>query len=227
MKDYTKIKLLNINNEKFIVDSDLAKICSTSTKRINFTRKRNPRNSTAFQVSFEEMKILSEDKVITNKRNKTALPWVYSLEEALSIARIVTKPREIKYKEKGFEEEVIKQLNLESWNLEKRQLILNGLAVDLLFSNKQNEILIVEVQVGQLDRYHLYKTLEYRDLYFLKYGVKPKVFVVAESIPKFYFKIAKIHNISLRCINCSYLYDTKIINDNQKEILRQIEDMFS
>lgn len=51
-----------------------------------------------------------------------------------------------------------------------QQLPLFNLRPDLVFKDKDGQIVIVEIQMGSLDFNHIYKVLGYKDLYELKYS---------------------------------------------------------
>jgi len=82
-------------------------------------------------------------------------------------------------------------------NLLYQQPILNGFIPDLIFEDANGIIHIVEVQIGKLDRRHLYKNLEYRDLYLAEINPSAsiKMIVFCNSIPERYNQILKTHQI--------------------------------
>ena len=72
------------------------------------------------------------------------------------------------YNEKLVEEivkEFPKEFLGEELELIAQQPTLGGFRPDLIFCNKEGRAVIVEIQLNALDRVHLYKSLEYRDLY--------------------------------------------------------------
>lgn len=73
---------------------------------------------------------------------------------------------------------------------------ISGFRIDLIFETLMKEILIVEVQQNALDRSHLYRALEYRDLFLLENpDVKVRVLVVANSIRENHKRLLKVHNV--------------------------------
>jgi hypothetical protein len=83
----------------------------------------------------------------------------------------------------------------------ERQLILGGFRPDLI-CKFNNELWIVEIQQRALDRAHLYKCLEYRDL--LKGDKKAdvvRVLVVCNSIDERYLPLAKAHEVEIIAID--------------------------
>lgn len=109
-----------------------------------------------------------------------------------------------KYNEK-FVEEFIKEYPLEfigeSLSLYKQQPIIEGLRPDLIFKDRQNNFTIVEVQLNALNRNHLYKTLEYRDLFAEhEKSNMPRIILFCNEIKRQYEKILKIHNINCICM---------------------------
>jgi len=84
----------------------------------------------------------------------------------------------------------------EKLQLYKQQRGIGGFKPDLIFKDEENTYVIVEVQIDALDRNHLYRTLEYRDLLIQKEKCeRPKVIVFCNTIPKKYLNILKIHDI--------------------------------
>lgn len=82
--------------------------------------------------------------------------------------------------------------------LRAQQPRLGGFIPDLLFVDRSGASVIVEVQKQALDRYHLYKCLEYRDLLAASEGgMRPEVILVCEAIPEKYKNIAATHGVNL------------------------------
>lgn len=82
-------------------------------------------------------------------------------------------------------------------NLLYQQPILYGFVPDLIFEDANSTIYIVEVQIGKLDRRHLYKNLEYKDLYLAEIdpSANIKMIVFCNSIPERYNQILKTYQI--------------------------------
>lgn len=86
--------------------------------------------------------------------------------------------------------------------LAQQQPRLGGFVPDLVFVDHLGDPLIVEVQRAALDRYHLYKCLEYRDLFAgSKGGKAPSIILVCETFAPRYEAIAATHNIEVFVID--------------------------
>jgi hypothetical protein len=81
--------------------------------------------------------------------------------------------------------------------LNAQQRRLGGFIPDLIFKDPTGKSVIVEVQQFALDRYHLYKCLEYRDLLVIEEGLEPTVILVCESVPERYQTLINTHGIDL------------------------------
>lgn len=80
-----------------------------------------------------------------------------------------------------------------------QQLRMDGFAPDLVFKDGAGAILLVEVQLGRLDRYHLYKMVEYRDLYLERHAdSEVRLVLIAEELEPRYSTLIKTHKIDLR-----------------------------
>src|SRR5262245_51522729 len=74
---------------------------------------------------------------------------------------------------------------------------VGGFRPDLLLQTESG-VLILEIQLHALDRTHLYKTLEYRDLYAaLNEGESPSIALYCEDLPDKYLPILKTHAITV------------------------------
>lgn len=82
-----------------------------------------------------------------------------------------------------------------------RQERLQGFIPDLIAENDEGEVVIIEIQQYALDRYHLYKSLEYRDLISEKYKVSVRILLVCETMNKRFENLLKTHFIKLIKIN--------------------------
>jgi len=90
-----------------------------------------------------------------------------------------------------------------------QQLRIEGFIPDLIFKDREDKILIVEVQLNALDRKHLYKTLEYKDLYKIKYQVDHvRIMVVCNELPEKYVPILHTHKIESKIISREYFIKT-------------------
>jgi hypothetical protein len=85
----------------------------------------------------------------------------------------------------------------ERLELLQQQPFIGGFRPDLIYTDTEKNHVIVEVQLKALDRSHLYRCLEYRDLYKEQTGIDNlRVFIFCNSIPAKYQKILKIHEIN-------------------------------
>lgn len=108
--------------------------------------------------------------------------------------------KRLHYSEKLVEETIKffpKELLGRDLTLLMQQPLFDGYRPDLIFKDKNQTIYIVEVQIGQLDKKHIYRCLEYRDLYLAnsKSDKEIKLISFANSIPEKYSIILKTHSI--------------------------------
>ncbi len=106
----------------------------------------------------------------------------------------------VSYSEKLVEDlikEFPKELLGEPLELLYQQPIIGGYIPDLIFKDENGSIVIVEIQINELDRLHLYKCLEYRDLYLHNKDPNAviRLIVFANSIPNKLNPILKTHSI--------------------------------
>lgn len=111
----------------------------------------------------------------------------------------------------------------------KQQPKIGGFIPDLLFTDIIGQKFIVEVQKNALDRYHLYKCLEYRDSLAEIYNEPtPEIILVCESFPEKYARIAKTHNIEVKeisrnkiiekaCLHCPSSLHRHLTKDSDTE----------
>lgn len=85
----------------------------------------------------------------------------------------------------------------EELTLVSQQPIIAGFRPDLIFQDKSGAIVIVEVQINDLDRNHLYRILEYRDS-LLDEGDSCvlRMILFSNSVPERYKRILRVHNIT-------------------------------
>ena len=84
----------------------------------------------------------------------------------------------------------------EDLTLWKEFLALEGFVPDLVFLNKNSDYIIAELQIGAIDREHLYRSIEYRDLLKNKENISNvEIILVANSIKEHHKKLLKVHNI--------------------------------
>lgn len=94
--------------------------------------------------------------------------------------------------------------------LKSQQRRVRGFIPDLIFSDPSGKSVIVEVQQFALDRHHLYKCLEYRDLLAIEEGAQPEVILVCESYPPRYEQIIATHGIELRILDREMLIEAAV-----------------
>lgn len=83
-------------------------------------------------------------------------------------------------------------------SLIERQYTIDGFRPDLIFDDSEGKFVIVEVQQNALDRYHLYKTLEYRDLVKTHFARDvSQLILVCEAIDDKYKNLVTTHGINL------------------------------
>lgn len=82
-----------------------------------------------------------------------------------------------------------------------RQPTLNGFRPDLVFEDEDNKPIIIELQLKALDRYHLYKMLEYRDHWKDKHGKDASIILICEEISERYLPAAATHSVEVFAIS--------------------------
>ena len=81
-------------------------------------------------------------------------------------------------------------------DLVARQVTIGGFRPDLIVRSEEGKSFIIEIQQSALDRTHLYKCLEYRDLYALEYqDLGAEVLLFCERLPDRFKPILETHNI--------------------------------
>ena len=86
----------------------------------------------------------------------------------------------------------------ESLEIVSRQVRLGGFVPDLILKDPEGKIVILEIQMNALDRYHLYKSLEYRDLWALQMSSEaPRIVLLCETIDDRFRPLMKTHSIEL------------------------------
>lgn len=79
-------------------------------------------------------------------------------------------------------------------SLDRRQQKLGGFIPDLILASDDGPV-VLEIQLHALDRGHLYRLLEYRDLYEDAYGIRPRVILMSEIVPDRYKPLLRTHGI--------------------------------
>jgi hypothetical protein len=84
----------------------------------------------------------------------------------------------------------------EHLKFDSQQPTLYGFRPDLIFKDSSGQTVILEIQLNALDRNHLYKSLEYRDLLIKEQGVdRARVILVSNSILDRHKRLLALHNI--------------------------------
>jgi hypothetical protein len=111
----------------------------------------------------------------------------------------LSMPRVLPYNEKLVENAIRDDPEFfvgERWTLASQQEQIMGFRPDLLFRDENGRLVIVEVQLNALDRNHLYRALEYRDLTHHARGeMVAEVVVVCNQISPHHQPIAAAHGI--------------------------------
>lgn len=97
--------------------------------------------------------------------------------------------------------------------LRSQQPKLGGFVPDLVFIDEFGASLIVEVQKDALDRYHLYKCLEYRDLLAAHDGgAKPEIILICETFADRYKSIVATHNVAIHVFSKEKILEMAVGN---------------
>lgn len=175
---------------KKITDQELAKFLNMDVRTINQKLKRNNRS-------------LEKGDYELKSTGKKGHPQVsYSKEFVLNSLRSF-RSMKISYKESAMEEFLKNNLPIveEGLSLVAVQFSLGkNHRPDIIAKDKQGRSVVIELQVGALDKNHLYRSLEYRDLFYLNHNVKPRVMVIAETVSKEYRQICKIHRVEISLV---------------------------
>lgn len=198
---------------KIISDKFLATILGTEVRIVNQTMKRN-------NVNIEKVVPKSSGYPIKYYSESEAIKFIYTYKR-----RSIGKP------EKEMEDWIKERLDLiePGLTLVKQQFWLTYRhRVDLLLKNKKSHPVIIELQVGELDRHHLYKTLEYRDLYHIKNKVKPQVILLVEDVCSDYRDICELHGLELKVMNFNIAKTTVVKRPDQQikveELVQRLKD---
>lgn len=99
----------------------------------------------------------------------------------------------------------------EDLKIVSRQVRLNGFVPDLILTDVEGRTVILEIQMNALDRYHLYKSLEYRDLWTLQERDKaPRIILLCETMDDRFVPLVKTHGIELLQIDREEFIKTAI-----------------
>lgn len=189
-----------VRKQWVILDKDLANLIGRTPRQINQTSHRNHLSSEyCFQITPTEYSLIDANYTNKGGHSKKA----YSLKGAKFIIEHLTRTSIIKYKELAFEKQVVKGLIAEGFIKQKNKPSIHKQIPDYIFK-KGSDIYIVEIQVGILDKNHLYRLVEYRDLYYQKYNIKPKLLMVCEGFKVKHNFALKIHKIQLKLIQSNF-----------------------
>jgi len=104
------------------------------------------------------------------------------------------------YEEKlleGFIRDYPKEFLGEDLVFYQQQPIIGGFRPYLIFLDKNKKLVIVEIQLEALDRNHLYRAIEYRDLLMEQEGCQePRVILFCNWIKEHHVKLLKTHRVS-------------------------------
>jgi hypothetical protein len=101
MKDKAPdIRILTIRDQKVVLDSDLARVYSVTTKRLNEQLRRNRKRfpeDFAFQLTAKEYESLRSQIATSSRkhRGKAYRPWAFTEHGALQVANILRSDRAI------------------------------------------------------------------------------------------------------------------------------------
>lgn len=169
-----------INNKKVMLDYQLANLLGLSTKVLNKGMKRlgiGALNKLT-PVEFNDLK-LKKIKIYSRP------PKYYYFSDIKEYILNIKMNNKLSKKEIFYEKTAMRYLLKNKFVLVENQPKIMGKRPDFLV-RKQNDIFIVEIQVGCLDYNHLYKIIAYRDLWKMAKGFEPRALLIAESIPKEY-----------------------------------------
>ena len=83
----------------------------------------------------------------------------------------------------------------EDLTLLEQQPTVFGLKPDLLFEDSTGRKVVVELQLGNLNKGHLYRALEYRDAYMGDGNPMPRIILVSERLREKHETAIRIHNL--------------------------------
>ena len=226
-----------VKGELVLLDSDLASLFEKETRLINQASKRNKDRF----FPYERFQLTEDEWSATNRKRShgggRTPPFVYNLKGSMKIKFCLnpqsnngpTYPlKDILINEKVLEE-YIKTFPLDFLGengllINSQQEVLGGLRPDLSFQSGKG-LLVSEIQLGNLDRYHLYKSLEYRDLFKIKYKTdKVRVVVFCNGLHDDYLQILRIHKVEIVHKDSDWIYDKMKQVDGfkiQKEFLNK------
>ena len=96
--DQVKSKIVQLRNQKVLLDSDVAKLYGVETKRINEAVKRNPEKFPKvyiFELNTKEADSMRSQIATTSKRNTTNLPIAFTEKGLYMLATILKSPQAI------------------------------------------------------------------------------------------------------------------------------------
>lgn len=107
-----------------------------------------------------------------------------------------------------------KQFIGENLKFISQQPNLYGFRPDLLFEDEKGFYVIVEIQLGTLNRNHLYRILEYRDLLIEQQNVDHvRAILICENVNPRHKKLLEIHNLEyIELSMVDFLKNAKLID---------------
>lgn len=154
------IPIFSRRNLLVIRDVDLAKLLKTQTRTLNQTVKRNPSiftESLSFYLNKEE----SEEFKVSKQGGSRYLPRVFSLEGCKALLSLMGD-KKTTYKEKAMEDYLKERLSTVEKGLCLKKVQFNlgkNHRPDILAEDSKKVPVIIELQIGSLDRLHLYRSL--------------------------------------------------------------------
>lgn len=193
-----KNKIYLIRGQHVMLDKDVAEFYQVQLRVLNQNMNRNKKifDGMVFQLNKIEYNSFLKNRPDFKSKH---LPYVYSYQSVLNMS-LKLKNKEIKQDEKNVERFFISQLDLieKGLKLIKSQYKINKRIIDLLCKDKNGQDVVIEIQIGHLDRVHLYKSIEYRDLIFLKTKIKPRVILVSDFINENFKKICSLYDLEYK-----------------------------
>lgn len=233
-------RMHKIRGQLVLLDLNVAELYNIETKYLNRAVKRNKHLffNKGFQLTDEESKVFLNSNPQGKARGGSRYnPHVFT-QEGAKIVKFCLNPensnsptyplKDILINEKVLEE-YIKTFPLDFLGengllINSQQEVLGGLRPDLSFQSGKG-LLVSEIQLGNLDRYHLYKSLEYRDLFKIKYKTdKVRVVVFCNGLHDDYLQILRIHKVEIVHKDSDWIYDKMKQVDGfkiQKELLNK------
>lgn len=189
----SKLKVYNIQREgkeiSVVLDRGIANLFNLRSSDLNRNFKRSRLTNKVYKLTN------SEYFKFFGLLCSGFKPTAYPIDGCIALVDCFRFNSYKKYKEKIYEKQIIKSFKKQGFKLIGNKVKLSTRAPDLIFT-KDEKIFIVEVQIGILDKNHIYRSLEYRDLFFIKHNIKPEIILVSEDIKTIHLPILKLHGIN-------------------------------